>query len=597
MVDGVGVTRYTYTSVSQILSEVGPWSSDTVTYGYSDMLRTSLSLQQPTGSWTNGYAYDAAKRLTNVTSQAGAFGYSYDPTRQMLPEAIALPNTSYISNVYDVNARLLTTTLYNSAGGTLDAAQYGYNVGNQRTAYTNAAGTDVAYIYDAIGQLKVANSTVSSENRGYAYDAAWNLNDRTNNGVNTTFGVNSLNEQTSEGTTSFYLDANGNLTNRTPVSGFAITNFFDAENRLVGVTTTSNAGVAHIPIETTFVYDGLGRLREQLWWTNSAGSGGGGGGGSSPPPTGGGSNEWFLVGGIGYIYDGNRVIQERDLNNNPLVSYTRGRDLSGTLGRAGGIGGLLARSDGYSSGLFSDHNFYHADGNGNITYLVNGSQTLAASYRYDPFGNLLNSNGSLAASNTYRFSSKEFIPSVGLCSYLYRFYDPGLQRWLNRDPIGERGGLNLYGFVRNNSINEVDPFGLCAPAVPVKNYHPTNGPWNKADTTAVVVLSAVPVVASIVADYLVTTIITTIGVAEVDPNLPTQIQNLTQEGQQVLQQEEAINNALNNAARDALSAMNQVDAAQNAAQYDAAQEQAAAADQAYQEALKNWQDFQNNLGH
>jgi RHS repeat-associated protein len=459
MLDGVGTTRYSYTAVSQILSEVGPWSSDTVTYGYSDMLRTSLSLQQPTGSWTNGYAYDAAKRLTNVTSQAGAFGYTYDPTRQMLPEAIALPNTSYISNTYDVNARLLTTTLYNSAGATLDAAQYGYNVGNQRTAFTNAAGTHAGYTYDAIGQLTVATSSVSSENRGYTYDAAWNLNDRTNNGLNTTFGVNSLNELTSEGSTSFHSDANGNLTNRTPVSGFAITNFFDAENRLVGVTTTSNAGIAHIPIETTFVYDGIGRLREQLWWTNSAGSGGGGGGGSSPPPTGGGSNEWFLVGGIGYIYDGNRVIQERDLSNNPLVSYTRGNDLSGSFEGAGGIGGLLARSDGYSSGNFSDHNFYHADGNGNITYLVNSSQTLAASYRYDPFGTLISSSGSLAVSNTYRFSSKEFVPSVGMYYYLYRFYDPGLQRWMNRDPLAEQGGLNLLEFVVNDPRNVVDTDG------------------------------------------------------------------------------------------------------------------------------------------
>jgi hypothetical protein len=70
--------------------------------------------------------------------------------------------------------------------------------------------------------------------------------------------------------------------------------------------------------------------------------------------------------------------------------------MSGSLEGAGGIGGLLARSHGYSSGNWSTHNFYHADGNGNITYLVNSSQTVAASYRYDPFGNLVSSSGSLA---------------------------------------------------------------------------------------------------------------------------------------------------------------------------------------------------------
>jgi hypothetical protein len=46
-----------------------------VTNGYSNRLRTSLSLAQPTGSWTNGFRHDGAKRLTNVTSQAGAFDH------------------------------------------------------------------------------------------------------------------------------------------------------------------------------------------------------------------------------------------------------------------------------------------------------------------------------------------------------------------------------------------------------------------------------------------------------------------------------------------------------------------------------------------
>lgn len=146
----------------------------------------------------------------------------------------------------------------------------------------------------------------------------------------------------------------------------------------------------------------------------------------------------------------------------PTVSYTRGTDLSGSLEGAGGIGGLLSRSHGYSSGTgnWSTHNAYHADGNGNITYLVNSSQTLAASYRYDPFGNTTASSGSLASANVYRFSSKEIHVKSGLYYYGYRFYDPNAQRWLNRDPIAEEGGINLYGFVANNPIGFIDLEGL-----------------------------------------------------------------------------------------------------------------------------------------
>src|SRR5208283_2128363 len=59
----------------------------------------------------------------------------------------------------------------------------------------------------------------------------------------------------------------------------------------------------------------------------------------------------------------------------------------------------------------------------------------------DAFGNTLSSTGSLATANTYQFSSKEYIPTVGLYYYLYRFYAPALQRWLNRDPLTELGFL------------------------------------------------------------------------------------------------------------------------------------------------------------
>ena len=43
--------------------------------------------------------------------------------------------------------------------------------------------------------------------------------------------------------------------------------------------------------------------------------------------------------------------------------------------------------------------------------------------------------------------------------YGFRFYDPILQRWPNRDPIGERGGINLYGHVGNDPVNWIDPDG------------------------------------------------------------------------------------------------------------------------------------------
>jgi RHS repeat-associated protein len=197
--------------------------------------------------------------------------------------------------------------------------------------------------------------------------------------------------------------------------------------------------------KTEWVYDGLGRVRvrKDYYWYEPYG-------------------QWTLSEEVRYIYDGMSVIRERNSGNTPPVSYTRGRDLSGRFEGAGGIGGLLARSHGYSGGTWSTHSFYHADGNGNITMLVNSSQSAVATYRYDPYGNTLHSSGTLAGANLQRFSSKLAldVPSMALYYYGYRFYAPDLQRWVNRDPIGEQGGINLYGLVRNNPVNYRDLWGF-----------------------------------------------------------------------------------------------------------------------------------------
>lgn len=79
---------------------------------------------------------------------------------------------------------------------------------------------------------------------------------------------------------------------------------------------------------------------------------------------------------------------------------------------------------------------------------------------YDAFGCIISQSGILADVFCHRFSSKYFDSETGLCYYGKRFYVSLLRRWLNRDPIEEKGGLNLFVFCHNDPMCGLDYVGL-----------------------------------------------------------------------------------------------------------------------------------------
>ena len=156
------------------------------------------------------------------------------------------------------------------------------------------------------------------------------------------------------------------------------------------------------------------------------------------------------------VYDGWNPIQETIIPAaGPITTnrYHWGVDLSSTLQGAGGVGGLLAAE---INGIFL---FPFYDANGNVTECLDVSGNIRAHYEYDAFGNITAQSGDLAHVFPFRFSTKYFDAETGLYYYGCRFYSPETGRWLNRDPIEEDGGLNLYGFIGNDGMNHIDPFG------------------------------------------------------------------------------------------------------------------------------------------
>ncbi len=377
MVDAVGTSRYTYTGVNQLASEDQPWERDTVSYVYGNRLRSVLFLQEPTtADWVQSYAYDGAKRLAITGSSAGGFYMTYKGPTLLVTNTL-LGNLCSITNAFDSDARLTKTVLTDGAGVVRNSHLYGYNVGNQRTFMTNTAGNYWSYTYDDAGQLqsaigKEAGGTVRGhEYLGYKYDAAGNLNVRTNSyasgGVGQQFNVDALNQLTTStraGYVNNYMAGfaaaaptsvtlNGSLSpsiysdNTFAQGGLALTNrpqslsivATDASGRTAtdsmtqtyptnvafaydqngNMTSDGRLGYAYddenqlIRLTSTnawkseFTYDGRMRMRIRKEYNWLI-------------------STWVQTSEVHYLYDGMLVIQERDESNVSRVSYTRGRD-------------------------------------------------------------------------------------------------------------------------------------------------------------------------------------------------------------------------------------------------------------------------------
>jgi RHS repeat-associated protein len=163
------------------------------------------------------------------------------------------------------------------------------------------------------------------------------------------------------------------------------------------------------------------------------------------------------------VYDGWNLVAEYGYASSTLSlirSYTWGLDITGASMRtAGGVGALLQIADHPSGKTYLPA----YDGNGNIAALLNASTgSVAAAYEYSPFGEPLRTQTSdqSVADNPFRFSTRYTDVETGLVYYGHRYYDAKNGRFINRDPIEESGGLNLYGFCGNDAVNGWDVLGL-----------------------------------------------------------------------------------------------------------------------------------------
>jgi RHS repeat-associated protein len=427
----------------------------TISRGYYNDNSLFWETETPTGGVANSvlYGYDADGNRGGDANSPGlqipgySFFYTYTNRNQLWQ--IKTGATTPASYLYDQRSNVTTRTLDNSTH-----SNYGYDGFDRVTSIAHAlneVGITRTFNYgyatngnDRLWTKRMMSAQSPENNKGdvFTYDQADQamaveldvLNPDQErqpliqsisydaNGNRTTFGLrqsdtyttNNLNQYTSRNNVNAVYDQRGNLTTGLDGSTYQ----YDAQNRLVsamkGMTSLS------------FKYDGLNRQVSRATFQ-------------------------FIPGGTTTysVWDGWDLVQEYHMSGSNAVE-----DASYLYGPTGLVKNLKT------------NNYYYQDGSGSTSHLADSSGHLLEWYRYDLQGTpfFYNASDTQLSTSSYSvrhlFTGQQWSSDLGLYDLRNRFYSPDIGRFLQPDPIGFRGGSNLYRHCGNNPVKWSDPSGL-----------------------------------------------------------------------------------------------------------------------------------------
>jgi YD repeat-containing protein len=305
--------------------------------------------------------YNAFQRLAPVSNAVFSVAYLDTSDGHDAGYALTLTNGVVLNRavVRDAYRRQLVSLVSNEVdSAVVSSYQYGYDT----LARVTSRNADT-FGYNARSEVTAAS--VRSNAYTYAYDSIGNHTTASVNSDTTTYTANALNQYSQISVSSVpsvdnpTYDLDGNLLTN-GVWSYA----YDAENRLTAAYSNNVCVVSN-------AYDHMSR--RVLKWT--------------PCHT------------TTFVYDGWNLLQETisTASGTTTNHYIWGRDLSGTMQGAGGVGGLLA--------VLIDETWYFPlyDNNGNVMAYVDESGVVVAEYVYDAFGETIAKSGSMADVFAHRF--------------------------------------------------------------------------------------------------------------------------------------------------------------------------------------------------
>lgn len=401
------------------VTQRAPSGMPTVTMAYDLAGRlTSLSTPVVTGNPASGeweYGFDTAGRMTSEEAPDGkTVSYELDANGNVTK--ITYPDTYYVERVYDVLNRLTDIKLN---GASTPSVEFDYDDLSRRSQMTFDNGVVTDYGFEWNDNL----SSIENAFTGSDLDFAYGFNDASELTSQSVSDSQHMWHPTTDSTKDF---GTANNLNQMPYSTASCGRLFkgynkngcltddgvwkyeyDNENQLI----SADDGTTSVD----YVYDSEGRqLQKDVDGTKTR-----------------------------YVYSGWQRIADYDGTSDTLQNrYVYGDGLDEPLIKVSS-GGVLT--------------YMHADSLGTIVALTDNTGAVTNRYAYSPWGESDSMSGT-----TFGYTGQRYDSETGLYYYKNRYYSPELGIFLQVDPIGYAGGLNLYSYVGNRPTNYTDSLGLIA---------------------------------------------------------------------------------------------------------------------------------------
>ena len=411
-----------------------------VLYGYDEISRPNTLTYKYNNAYTQKYStsYIADNRITLFKLNNGQSDvFSIVPT-------------------FDTLGRQTSRTLKNGSGAQVEKEDYAFLAGAGGANASTSMVSSVGYYG--------SDSTVD-ETYTYTYDNLGNIKTVSKNGTQiAAYTYNSFNMLTG------YTDADGNTYTYGYSSGKNISEtgkyllFYTDDvwlDRVTCITDDASGKVFGI------TYDGIGNTlsyRDGMSFTWKNGR----------------QLATFTQGQTSASYDYNESgIRNKKTVNGVTTTFQLAGSMIVSENRNGNIIQYYYNEAGSVIGLRYNGNdyFFRRNLQGDIISILNTAGQTVVSYEYDPWGNILSTEGSLASTlgvaNPFRYRGYYYDTESGLYYLQTRYYDPAVGRFINADGYTSTGqgflGNNMYAYCLNNPISYTDPSGRASRRVFVES--------------------------------------------------------------------------------------------------------------------------------